>query len=242
MKERDQRLDAATDDEFEALVASARADVGQQEPSQEVQPLTKRGLRTRARLLKAAGIVFERDGYLNAKITDITATAGVSNGSFYTYFKSKEAIFSALIREVNEQMYNALSLPHEEGQGIEERIEQVTRAYVQAYRKHAGLIGILEQVATFNAEFREMRRQIRQTFRRRTERWIRRLHEQGIGDLELPPQCTAEALTSMVSNFCYVSMVLGENYDEDEAVHTLTRLWIRGIGLEPKTTTRRRAT
>jgi len=86
-------------------------------------------------------------------------------------------------------------------------------------------------VATFNPGFRDMRRGIRQAFRARTEKGLVRLQREGRIDPNLAPKCTAEALGSMVSNFCYVSFVLGEVYDEEEAVRTLTDLWIRGIGL-----------
>jgi len=111
-------------------------------------------------------------------------------------------------------------------------LEQVNRSYVRAYRANAGLLGIVEQVSTFHNEFREMRRLTRETFRSRIERSLRRLAETGtIPPLE-HPRAEADALTSMVSNFCYVSMELGENYDEDTTVDTLTILWVRGVGLE----------
>ena len=48
--------------------------------------------------------MFERDGFLDARITDITAEAGVAAGSFYTYFTSKEDAFAAVMEEVNEEM------------------------------------------------------------------------------------------------------------------------------------------
>jgi AcrR family transcriptional regulator len=193
--------------------------------------MTTRGRRTRERLLQAAAVVFVRDGFLDAKITDIAAEAGVSNGSFYTYFESKEAIFTTVIQAVIERMYQAAVAPHDMDRSPQARVEHVTREYLRAYKQHAGLMGILEQVATFNPGFREMRRDIRQAFRKRTESGIRRLQMQGLVDESLEPQCVAEALTSMVSNFCYVSMVLGEEYEEEEAVRTLTTIWLRGIGL-----------
>ena len=197
-------------------------------------PLTSRGRRTRDRLIEAAGVVFTRDGYLDAKIADIASTAGVANGSFYTYFDSKEAIFRTVIPTVLDEMYVASTVPDDVEHEPHVRIEHATRAYLRAYRQHAGLIGILEQVATFNPGFREMRRGIRQAFRSRTEKGLRRLQRDGRIDPNLSPKCTAEALGSMVSNFCYVSFVLGEVYDEEEAVRTITVLWARGIGLLPR--------
>ncbi|MCO1657082.1 TetR/AcrR family transcriptional regulator [Pseudonocardia humida] len=195
-------------------------------------PRTDRGRRTRRRLLDAAAVVFARDGFLDTKITDIAAEAKVSSGTFYNYFETKEAIFTAVIQQTIERLFLAASVPPETDRSPLVRIETATRNYLLAYREHAGLLAILEQVATFNADFREMRREIRQTFRNRTSRGIARMQQQGIVDASLPAQCTAEALTSMVSNFCYVSLVLGEDYDHEEAVRTLTTLWARGIGLD----------
>jgi AcrR family transcriptional regulator len=197
-------------------------------------PLTNRGRRTRDRLIEAAEVVFTRDGYLDTKIADITATAGVASGTFYTYFESKEAIFRTVIQVVIDEMYAAATVPDDVEHEAHVRIEHATRAYLRAYQQHAGLMGILEQVATFNPGFREMRRGIRQAFRTRTEKGLRRLQREGRIDPDLSPRCTAEALGSMVSNFCYVSFVLGETYPEEEAVRTVTNLWIRGIGLTPR--------
>ncbi|MGH2927257.1 MAG: TetR family transcriptional regulator, partial [Solirubrobacteraceae bacterium] len=56
-------------------------------------PVRARGVRTRAALIDAARRVFERDGYLEARVADIAAAAGVAHGSFYTYFDSKDDVF-----------------------------------------------------------------------------------------------------------------------------------------------------
>jgi len=200
-------------------------------------PATSRGRRTRERLLDAAAVVFERDGYLDAKLSDITVGAGVSSGTFYTYFPSKEAIFTSVITDVIDRLFAAAAVPPAVPGPAPQRIEYATRSYLRAYAEHAGLMAILEQVSTFNPAFREMRRTIRHSFRTRTENGIRKLQAQGRVDPELSPRCTAEALTSMVSNFCYASHVLErEAYDEDEAVRTLTTLWVRGIGLGAEAT------
>lgn len=195
-------------------------------------PRTERGRRTRKRLLGAAEVVFARDGFLDTKITDIASEAGVSSGTFYNYFDTKEVIFKAVIEATIDRLFLAASVPPDTDRAPLVRIETATRNYLRAYQQHAGMLAILEQVATFNADFRAMRVQIRQTFRNRTARGIARMQNEGLVDASLPPQCTAEALTSMVSNFCYVWLVLGEDYDEDDAVRTLTILWARGIGLD----------
>ncbi|WP_113699225.1 TetR/AcrR family transcriptional regulator [Nonomuraea lactucae] len=60
-------------------------------------PSCARGQRTRAALVAAGRRVFERDGYLDARLIDIAAEAKCSTGSSYTYFASKEEILQAVI-------------------------------------------------------------------------------------------------------------------------------------------------
>src|SRR4051812_17298437 len=56
-------------------------------------PRSAKGERTRARIIEAAKSVFEDQGFLDARITDIAERAELSHGSFYTYFDSKEDVF-----------------------------------------------------------------------------------------------------------------------------------------------------
>ena len=55
--------------------------------------------RTRESLLAAARRVFAERGYGPASVDEIARTAGVSVGSVYVHFASKEALFTALVEE-----------------------------------------------------------------------------------------------------------------------------------------------
>src|SRR5687768_4279738 len=59
-----------------------------------VRTLSPRAAKARASLVKAARVLFERRGYLDTNVGDIAARARVAHGTFYTYFSSKEEIFS----------------------------------------------------------------------------------------------------------------------------------------------------
>ena len=57
------------------------------------KPATERGRQSRQRLVEAAERVFGEKGYFPASIVDITREAGVAQGTFYLYFKSKREVF-----------------------------------------------------------------------------------------------------------------------------------------------------
>jgi AcrR family transcriptional regulator len=52
-----------------------------------------------AQVLAGATIVFARDGYEGASMSDIARAAGVSKGTLYNYFDSKAELFAAYVQQ-----------------------------------------------------------------------------------------------------------------------------------------------
>ena len=208
------------------MTDAANDPAGAREP-----PRTARGARTRAALVTAARTVFERDGYLHARLTDITAEAHCSTGSFYTYFTNKKEIFAAVLEETQEEMLH----PHvREVAGTEDPIaviEASNRAYLTMYRRNAKLMRLLEQVSTIDEDVRELRRRRGAAFAQRNAASIRDLQERGLADPELDPLIAAQALSSMVGRMANSSYVLGDEVPFEELVTTLTRLWANALRL-----------
>lgn len=200
---------------------------------------TPRGRRTRASLVTAAKHVFERDGYLEARISDISKGAGVAHGTFYTYFTSKEEVFREVITQVQADLLAGqtgsggpvagASAPRDRDPAA--AIEAANRAYMAAYRKNAKLLGLLEQVSTFNEDLRHMRLDMRRAFVTRAASAITRLQGASQADPGLDPWYAANALCNMVDRFAYTWLVLGEDFEAETAVATLTRLWTQALQL-----------
>lgn len=53
---------------------------------------------TRARIVEAARILFNRHGYDRTSIDDVMAEAGLTRGGFYAHFPNKEALFAEATR------------------------------------------------------------------------------------------------------------------------------------------------
>ena len=61
--------------------------------------MKEQSTQTKKGLMKAAISVFYENGFQKARVSDIVAKAGVAQGTFYLYFKSKEEIFQHLCSE-----------------------------------------------------------------------------------------------------------------------------------------------
>jgi AcrR family transcriptional regulator len=183
--------------------------------------------------LDAAEYVFARDGFLDARVTDITARANVSHGTFYTYFHSKEDIFRQTADARVEEITDALKQVEHSG-SVAERLSAVNRRWMEIYAEHAAFLGVIEQVATFNEEFRELRSDLRRRFTLPIEKAIKRLAAES-PELDLDPYIAATALGGMTDDFAYAWFVLKEPFDRETALKTIDQIWLRTLGLDVTT-------
>ncbi|BBH66904.1 TetR family transcriptional regulator [Actinoplanes sp. OR16] len=105
--------------------------------------------------LKAAAIrVFARSGYLNTKITDITAEAGRATGSFYKHFASKERLLESLLADLLAEGDAGAAA---EGHSTDFRDPAAIRWHVAMYwsffRRHRVVMTALRQAAIVDEEF-----------------------------------------------------------------------------------------
>jgi AcrR family transcriptional regulator len=194
---------------------------------------TARGQATQAALVRGARTVFERDGFIDARIADITAAAGTALGSFYTYFESKEEIFNAVVDALGEEGLNLPSLDYLADDGIDlvDSIAAHHRAYLEAYHRNARLMSVIEQVTGVSDSFRRRRTRRAQPVVEASRAAIVSLQAAGRADPRLDPVSAVRGLSSMVSRSAYITFVLEEEGAEavDGLVDTLTLLWVNAL-------------
>ena len=203
-------------------------------------PRSRKGALTRGRLLDAAKHVFERDGYLEARVTDIAERAGVSHGSFYHYFESKEEIF----REVAEAQQERLSSLSVSDSGLldttshapmRHRIRESSRAYLEGYRDEARIMGVIEQVSRYDEEVSAARFAREVHYTRQTESAIQRLQQQGLADSSLDPRIAACALSAMVTRFAEMWFVQSQfDCEFESGVDQITTLCVNALQLKDR--------
>lgn len=210
-------------------------------PVQKHQPRSAKGMLTRSQLVNAAKQVFERDGLLNARITDISKRAKISYGAFYHYFGSKEELF----RELAKAQEDRLTAPPDRSEistgqrSIEDRIRNANRRFLERYRAEAALMGKIEQASRVDPHVNAVRKASQEHFAERSERTIRQLQSEGKADPRINPAIASVALGAMVGRFAELWLSQGyREYDFDEVVEQMSILWTNALGVKAPSPTR----
>lgn len=186
-------------------------------------------------ILAAARTVFLRDGHRNTKLTAVAAEAGCSVGTLYTYFTDRDALLTAVLTEVEEEMRTAGRADPASRRGTPaEQISAANRAYLASYRENRDVMALMEEVAQTEERFGRQRLHRADGFIERNARMIGRLAADGTVPVA-DPEMTAVALSAAVSRMAYLTWVDGRFPDTDETFRRLCAtadlLWLNTLGL-----------
>ena len=199
-------------------------------------PRSRKGVATRARLLAAAKEIFEEDGFLDARISDIAERAGLSHGSFYHYFDSKEEVFREVAEAVEENLrepMDSIILNPDSTLSPLERITEGIRVHMESYRREARIMGVIELVSRYDEHMRQVRAERRQRSGEQVALAIRQLQDHGMADPDIDPEVAAAVLGSMTSRFPEMWLVEGQlDIDFERGVEQLTRAFVNALGLK----------
>jgi AcrR family transcriptional regulator len=205
---------------------------------------SRKGVLTRARLIDAAKEVFETDGFLDARISDITEGAGLSYGAFYHYFDSKEEVFREVAARIDEHLsapLDSVIFAPSSDLPPEQRIRESLSQHLSSYRSEARIMGVIEQVSRYDEEVAAMRLARHQEYNKRIGDSIRQLQRHGMADEHLKPQVVAAILGGMTQRFAEMWLVQGiVKPTFNDAVEQLTLVFVNALGLRNQAPSRRK--
>lgn len=108
-------------------------------------PKTGRGEITRRKILDAAKREIGRRGFAEASVSTITAEAGVAQGTFYIYFRSKEDVMRELVLHMGRMLRHHLT---EATAAARDRIDAERlglRAFLDFVRRNPDLYKVVEE-------------------------------------------------------------------------------------------------
>ncbi|GAB3949744.1 TetR/AcrR family transcriptional regulator [Kribbella albertanoniae] len=190
----------------------------------------ERAAGTEAALKQAAREVFAARGYLNTKITDITAAAGRATGSFYNHFASKEELLEALLKDMlaaADQRVLDIS-GHDDDFRKRSAIRWHVAMFWQFYQDHLPEMIAVKQAAMLDPELG-----------RRLQTIMADDDAHMVGHLDRLPNPPADpaavitAMNALMEGFAYTWLVVnpanGQTIKPDAAIDLLTDLLHHGL-------------
>ena len=187
---------------------------------------TNRGARTRRAIVDAARAIILDQGYTAASMRQIAAGAGVTPAAIYNHFESKEALFSALLREAAPIEEVATFLRQVEGASAEALLANAFRGLVALFEAHEDYIVL----ALIDAQERDGATLVTflPTLFPMMIHFTQRLQalDAGQGRLRpIPPPILARALVSIIAGY-----LLTERVGRPQETHKLPPVeWVGGL-------------
>jgi AcrR family transcriptional regulator len=188
------------------------------------RPPAGRRMQTRQALLDAAAILFAERGYHETGVPDIVKAAGVSQGTFYHYFRHRRDVLLALTQAA----LAAAQRPAPRSDDFEEMLRKDLELYLVESVRNANLTKIWHDAAAYDREIAAMMRDARAKRGGEFAAFIRTM-ESARG---LDADVTAAAIIAMIEEFTYRWFVEGERgaADVPAAADTLSALIMRALG------------
>ncbi|GGM84775.1 TetR family transcriptional regulator [Dyadobacter beijingensis] len=105
-------------------------------------------LSTEEKIKEAAGVVFTKKGYGNARTRDIAEEAGINLALLNYYFRSKEKLFQIVMAERIEKLFGVLApILNDASTTLDEKLENITENYINMLLEHPDLpIFVLSEI------------------------------------------------------------------------------------------------
>lgn len=185
---------------------------------------SRRSAQTAVRLREAAIAAFEDHGWQATRVADITRQAGVSHGTFYTYYENKAALAEDLIRSSMNDLMALASEPWK-ADDVRGALERVIGGFLDVYQRDRVILRTWLEAARENRRFSVRYLEARGAFVDRVVEHVEAVAAASGHAEQTAPRAVASALVAMVEHFAYCWAVLGEDHDRDDAVASLVLIW-----------------
>ena len=169
--------------------------------------------------------MFEERGYRRTSVADIVERADTARGTFYLYFRNKEAVWAEVLTQAIDELYRSAGGPQPD-------LEAAIRAWLQTYSERLGLWRCTVEAALESPAAAAVWMAERDRFMERLARHLQAEQEDGRarpGDAGL----VSLALGSMVEWIAFTSMVVRDPPDDptwlDRTAAALASVWNHAV-------------
>lgn len=189
----------------------------------------------RTQILEAAMVVFARRGFDQARMDDIAQEVGLSKGALYLYYKSKDAIISAILQFFFSQVMKKLQsfLESEEQPSVREQLLRLNQYYVAEMKWMVSLLPLSFQFYAVAARQKTVRQFLKRYFKDYRE-VLAALVQRGIDRGEFRPvraEQVAIAIAALYEGLALLWMVDPEAMQWEQTGEASLLLLLDGLAL-----------
>lgn len=107
--------------------------------------LSRRASATRERLLEAAELEFAEKGYHGTGVAQIAIRAGLAQGTLYVHFRSKQELFTTLIRHISQVVRQRATEALRRGKSRLDGERIALSSFLNLVREHPGIYRIIQE-------------------------------------------------------------------------------------------------
>jgi AcrR family transcriptional regulator len=183
------------------------------------------------RILEVAKDLFTRRGFSNVAMRDICKAANVTAPTVYYYFRNKEALFDAVVRESVSMKEFIAQLKGECDKAGEPKsqIRAFIRTYLSSFPKERLNVGLYVRHST---ELDSVGRNTLMAELGRIQSLLTSIIRTGIGEgefRETDPRMAAECLLGMLHRLVFQQIHFARNYKPSEAAAYVSDFFLKGM-------------
>ncbi len=193
------------------------------------QPRSAKGRATLQELLRAAREILIRDGYAGARISDVSAAAGLSNGAFYRYFTDKRHIMLHVIDDFLRHSEEYVHVTFDPGKPMDS-VRRSTERYIEFYSDHADMWRAVVEAGQNDPDVEAIRNRVTDDWCDRIARMLHRGQASGIVRSDLDCDLAAYLLGGMMQFYAQHAFRPDSKLETDpqRVAATATALWESG--------------
>jgi AcrR family transcriptional regulator len=181
-------------------------------------------------ILETAEKLLAEKPFREIGVAELARGAGISRPTFYFYFDSKNAVLSALVERITDEMYRASYAWGE----VEDPVEATRRSIAAAaglWREHGPFLRAAVQTWGSVPEMRRFWEGAVSRFVEASAEQIERARREGKAPGGPPSSEALATALIWMNERCFYTNSVGANpsLSEEELVETLTTIWVRAV-------------
>ena len=174
--------------------------------------------------------MFERHGYANARVEDITEEAGYAVGSFYTYFRDKEDVFHHVLGALSDDGSTAAQAWPEPGGDFAAEVATGVSRFWRRFDTVARLWAVVEEASLRDDLARELLLDRWSTFRATVVPRFATAQQAGAISPDVDVTVTVWALGAMSSWLAALDKVYGHRHQAAIGPKQISQVWLAALG------------